>query len=239
MALLLRVDIDKPFGHHTFLRKVFSKLKEDYPFPQWFKMGYLSHFKEFLNYCNKNSVRGHMYHRMCTLPDAETVKLLKSGNHHYGLHTENTRNEDTFGSELKAFKKQSQGLEVESFSKHGSGVHKLGRYHYAPYEPEKYKQWAVKFNLLYPFGNGIAESPKDLIAESGWFANHFWLEHPYRHKAFNTIAQLLDFAQNNDAVVIIHPSNYKTDSKIMSDFKELVNEAKKRSIEWKLIGEDK
>ena len=60
------------------------------------------------------------------------------GGHKIGFHAENTRTIDTFSEELNVFKKKVSPAKVESFSKHGSGQLKLGKYHYPSFEPEKY-----------------------------------------------------------------------------------------------------
>ncbi|HXC04930.1 MAG TPA: hypothetical protein VNZ86_09275, partial [Bacteroidia bacterium] len=174
MALILRVDVDKPYGHSNLIRKVASKVSEDYfKIPLFSGISYLSHFIRFLEYCNANGVPGFMYHRMCTIPDQHVNELLKAGGHQLGFHAENTRTSATFAAELKRFRQQTS-LPVNSFTKHGSGTLKLGKHHYPPYEPGKYKVWAQQEGIGYYFGNGICTSAADLFAVNGFFENMFW-----------------------------------------------------------------
>ncbi len=54
MPLVLRVDVDKPFGRATLLEKVRSKLCEDYWYPSIVSIGYLNHLKELLHFLSEN-----------------------------------------------------------------------------------------------------------------------------------------------------------------------------------------
>jgi hypothetical protein len=236
MPLILRVDIDKPFGLHSMIRRVASKLKEDYWFPDFLNFDYLGHHKEFLRYCNKNKVVGHMYHRYSTIPDKETKALTIEGGHHYGFHAENTRSLKTFQDELNLFIKLSEGLNVQSFSKHGSGQVKLGKYHYPKYEPENYKKWSKDVKILYPFGNDPAVTTEDLLVRDGnYFEHAFWLEHRYRSESLNKVEDVIEMAKKNDIVVLIHPCNYKADTQIRNDFHKLVELAEQNEIKWILL----
>src|ERR1041385_3333452 len=104
MPLILRFDVDKPYGNAGLLRRVMSKLVEDYWFPRLDAFGYLSHLAAFLRYCNEQKIQGLFYFRLCTLPNDEIKTLLKQGNHKVGFHAENTRSFETFSDELKSFK---------------------------------------------------------------------------------------------------------------------------------------
>ncbi|MGV3599483.1 MAG: hypothetical protein ACO1PI_16595 [Bacteroidota bacterium] len=235
MALILRVDVDKPYGRHTLLRKVLSKIKEDY-FPALpIKAGYLSHLKQFITFCNQHRVSGHFYHRISTAPDAETLNLQAKGGHITGLHLENSRSKETLKSELEELQRKVNGLKVDTFSKHGSGTYKLGKYHYAPYEPLKYKMWAKELGLKYFSGNGIAEKPEDLEDVDGYYENLFWVEPYYRSPNFNKLADVVATAKNKDVVILIHPCNYLADKQTKEDFEMLVEMAKKEKVEWKMF----
>jgi hypothetical protein len=203
MALILRADVDKPYGHANLPRKIASKVVEDYfpiPFGHY---KYLSHLIQFLRYCNENRVPGFMYHRICTRPNAEVVKLLNEGGHKLGFHAENTRSPETFSAELKLFREKVKPLEVTSFTKHGSGTLKLGKYHYPPYEEDKYKAWAPKEHIGFYFGNGICKKAEDLYSVNGFFPSMFWIERDYRDPGFNDLKQLVSCAATKD--VVTHP----------------------------------
>jgi len=235
MALILRVDVDKPYGKHTIIRKLLSKVVEDYLPNLNIKTGYLSHLKEMVNCCNQMGVCGHFFHRICTFPDQETLSLYKVGNHSYGLHFENSRNEENLVNEIKQLEERTGVTNIKSFSKHGSGEFKLGKYHYPAYEPEKYKKWAANLGLSYHSGNGIAKSPSDLDKINGFNEYLFWMEPTYRNNAFKNIVSLVDYAEKKDAVVIIHPCNFIADLDTFNEFKKLVNLSKERGILWRKI----
>jgi hypothetical protein len=234
MAIILRADVDKPYGKHTILRKVASKVKEDY-FPKMqFNSGYLSHLKEMLHLCNTSNIQGTFYHRICTVPDSETIELFRAGNHEWGLHLENSKSEKTFIQEWNEFRKYPGCSQTSSFSKHGSGVHKLGKYHYPFYEPEKYQKWAKKNDFHYPSGNGIASCKEDLfIDETGFFKSLFWFEPSYRDSSFAKIENLIEAAFESDVVALIHPCNFVADPIARKDFEFMIELATKYSISVK------
>jgi hypothetical protein len=235
MSLILRVDVDKPYGRHNIIRKIASKLKEDFLTKLTIKWGYLSHLNQFLRFCNQKNVSGHFYFRLCTAPDRKILSLMKQGNHVIGLHLENSRNIGTVKQELEEFQKFFNEYSVNTFSKHGSGTYKLGKNHYPPYEPWKYKKWAEELGIRFHSGNGIAEKEEDLHSVDGYFENLFWLEPDYRNPNFCRIDDLIEVAKNHDVVILIHPSNFVADQNTRTDFEKLVQSSKNRGVEWKLF----
>jgi hypothetical protein len=234
MAIILRVDVDKPYGNHTIIRKIASKMVEDF-IPNFnLKLGYLSHLKEFIRYCNAKGVVGTFFHRICTLPDEDTLGLLSTGGHEIGLHLENSRNKDTFYSELDLMKTKLN-LNINTFSKHGSGVYKLGKYHYPKYEPEIYKKWANEYKIKYSSGNGIPSKPEDLYPHDGYYENIFWIEPSYRNPSFNNLVELIQIAKNRDIVVLIHPCNFLSDKNTRKEFDSLIQLANLNNIDWVLF----
>lgn len=236
MSLILRVDVDKPYGNHTFGRRILSKIIENY-FPNFkIKSGYLSHLKEFITFCNNKKVVGTFYFRICTRPDSNCLQILQNGGHEIGLHLENSFSKFTFLEELNLFQLLS-GRKVKSFSKHGSGVFKLGKYHYPKYEPEKYLEWATEGEVFYNSGNGIPKKPEDLISSDNYFDCVFWLEPSYRSISFNNISDLIEIAKNHDVVVLIHPCNYIADSNTKEAFHNLVKLSHEQNVQWKLFND--
>ena len=236
MPLILRVDVDKPYGHSTIINKIKSKLSEDYWFPKfgpWHK-NYLYHLEDFIQTCNKNSIPGLFYFRICTSPDAKIKKILQEGGHKPGVHAENTRDISTFKNELQHLKKIS-GLEFETFTKHGSGNLKLGKHHYAPYEPEKYLSWTDELNLQFPFGNEICSDKNDFKNQKNFYPKMFWLEREYRDPNFFDIEDLIEVAKNDIVPVLIHPCNFVTSEIVRNDFMNLIKLSKQAGIEWILI----
>jgi len=231
MPFILRVDIDKPYGHHSLFKKVLSKIREDFYFPALDNLGYLRPTIELLNFCNYYDIPAFWYFRNCTVPNAHVKELICEGGHILGFHAENTRTKDTFVLELQTFEKRL-GQKVYFFTKHGSGKFKLGRLHYPPYEPEKYKAWANQLEMDFSFGNGIAKSFSDLESDCQFYENMFWLESNYRDKRFNSIDALIDHAKKNVIVLIVHPANYFTDRNVREDLKKIILLSKQNSIEW-------
>jgi hypothetical protein len=231
MPFILRVDIDKPYGHHSFIKKVLSKVREDYYFPALNSLGYLKPSIEFLNFCNMVNVPAFLYFRNCTVPNSQVKDLILRGGHIVGFHAEDTRSIETFRSELTLFEEKI-GFKVNFFTKHGSGKLKLGRNHYAPYEPEKYKKWGKQLNLDFSFGNGIAKNFNDLGVKDKFYEYMFWMEPEYRDVNFNSIENLIDYAKENIVVLVIHPANFYTHNNVREDLEKLIQLSKTNSIEW-------
>jgi hypothetical protein len=236
MPIILRVDVDKPFGHSNLINKVKSKLSEDYWFPNFlpFKRNYLYHLEDFISVCNRENVRGLFYFRICTTPNEIIKKLLIDGGHKVGMHAENTRDYSTFTNELSNLTKLSS-LTFDTFTKHGSGSLKLGKHHYAPYEPDKYREWAPKSNIQFPFGNEICAAAVDFTAIDGFFPKMFWLEREYRDSNIFEIKDLIEIAKTSVVPVLIHPCNFVSSSVVRNDFMDLIKQAKEANIDWILI----
>lgn len=233
MPLILRVDVDKPFGNSSFKNAVRSKLSEDYWYPKAkiFKSNYLAQLARFLEHCNADNVSGYFYYRMCTVPNQRINDLMRKGNHQAGVHAENTRSFDTFKAEWENLASRCE-LELGSFSKHGSGQLKLGKHHYAPYEPENYKDWAKKLNVDFRFGNDLCTSPEDFNGEQDFYSKIFWIEREYRTEHFATLEQLIESAKSNVVPVLIHPSNYDSTEAVREDFTKLIELAKANNVSW-------
>lgn len=234
MAILLRVDVDKPYGHHTLLRRIASKLREDYEIQFFSFLSYLPHLKGLIKMLNENHVPSYFFFRLCTLPDEETKQLLERGHHISGLHAENTRSEETFLQEVKLFSRN--GISCSCFTKHGSGTLKLGKYHYPPYEPERYLDWASKSGLKFFSGNGTPDSEGELIlCKNNFWPNLFWMEHDYRSKTFNTLQQFKAAALKHDVVLLIHPENFYSYPILSTELKEIIDWAGSNQIPWKKL----
>lgn len=236
MGLILRVDVDKPYGRNSAFEKIKSKLTEDYWFPRVDWLGYLKATEEFIKYCNSNGVQGFFYFRNCTVPNKKIHALLKEGNHKLGFHAENTRSLSTFQDELKSFGKRISDVQISSFTKHGSGDVKLGKNHYAPYEEGKYREWVKDVNVKFPFGNAVCDSKTDFEEIKDFYPKMFWVHKDYRHENFSQIEQVIDLSKNVDVPVIIHPSNFIADNFVREEFQKLVSLSSKNSISWTVEG---
>jgi len=232
-GIYIRIDVDKPFGSKNIFRRLFSKSRENFYFPL-IEGIYLKGFVKILNLLNEYNFSGHFYFRNCTIPLKKHIILLENYKHIIGFHAENTSTFENFKEELNYFQKKLKNYSVESFTKHGSGYYKLGKNHYAKYEPDKYFNWAKKLNKRFDFGNGIINlnNKNDNIP---YFRSAFWIEKSYRDQGFNQMDQLIEFAKTNDVVVLIHPCNFERYSLVKEDFNYLLEKMVENKIICKTI----
>src|ERR1043166_8227338 len=103
------------------------------------------------------------------------MQLIEDGRHEIGVHLENSRSFETFFQEKQLIERHTGRLEnsrsfetffqekqlierhtgrkVFALSKHGSGKAKYGYRHHAPYEPERYIEWARQSQMKVFFGD--------------------------------------------------------------------------------------
>lgn len=226
MPIIFRMDVDRPYGKSTLIKHIASKIGSEYYFPRITSLGFLADLHKVLYLMNEKHVRSYVFFRKCTLPCEETINLIDKGNHIIGLHLENSRSFDTYYAEIK-FLETYLGREIVTFSKHGSGVHKYGIHHYAPYEPEKYIQWAKHSGMKVLFGNG--EDPV-LNSIQDWpllyYPSAFWLEPYWRDTQRFTIEWLIDESRKRDIVLLFHPDNITADDKLYKDLNFILSNTK-------------
>ena len=218
MALIVRIDVDRPYGKQGFVRHVASRLSSDYFLPQIGWLRYLDELKTILGILNANGKTAHVFFRKCTYPTPEVCALMETGGHQFGLHLENSRSAETFQEELESLEKEL-GRRVTEFSKHGSGKLHLGRHHFAPYEPEKYLPWARQARMKLFFGN--LEDPELSPVRDGellYYPSAFWLEPFWRDKKRFPIEWLLQEARARDVVLLLHPDNVTASREITQEF---------------------
>jgi hypothetical protein len=219
MALIVRIDVDRPYGKQGILRHLASRLSSDYYLPRLKWLRYLDELKVILRILNANGKSAYVFFRRCTHPTPEVCELMEAGGHRFGLHLENSRSAETFNEELRSFQQQL-GRRVEAFSKHGSGQARYGWYHYAPYEPERYLYWGRQAGLKFFFGN--LEDPRLMPVQDGgllFFPSAFWLEPDWRDTKRFPIEWLLSEAAERDVVMLLHPDNVTADPEIMREFR--------------------
>jgi hypothetical protein len=232
MPLILRLDVDKPYGNSTFKQRIMSKLAEDYWFPILPRMGYLHAVKTFLRFCNSENISCMMYFRHCNAPDQETLDLLDEGNHVFGFHAENTRSFETFRNEFQAFQNKFNNRAIQSFTKHGSGYYRLGKNHFAPYEPEKYIAWANQLGLKFSFGNQKANCRDNFQDPKDFYPKMFWLESEHQENGFTSLNEIVDIANNNIVPIITHPENFCSRKEVRDSLQQLVQQARQMNISW-------
>ncbi len=218
MALIVRIDVDRPYGKQGVVRHIASRIGSDYFLPRMEGLRYLDELKTILRILNANGKSAHVFFRKCTYPTPAVCELMDAGGHQFGLHLENSRSAETFREELSDLE-QVLGRQVVEFSKHGSGRLHLGWHHYAPYEPERYIVWARQAGMRLFFGN--LENPELKPVQEGellYYPSAFWLEPFWRDTKNFPIEWLLREAVERDVVMLMHPDNVTSSAEIMREF---------------------
>jgi hypothetical protein len=222
MALIIRIDVDRPYGRRPLLRHVLSRLSSDFYFPKIAGLGFLTELQTMLTWLNGAGARAYVFFRRCTLPSRAIFELIDSGGHQIGLHLENSRSLATFQREAQIVERHSR-RKVVAFSKHGSGGAKFGLHHYAPYEPERYVDWAAHVSMRVFLGN--LQDPTinpNHAGELRVFPSAFWLEPSWRDTEKYTVDWLLEHARHRDIVLLVHPENVLAEAQLTTDFKRLI-----------------
>jgi hypothetical protein len=232
MALVIRIDVDRPYGRAPLARHLLSRISSDFYFPTVERFGYLSELDTMVRWMNEVGARSYIFFRRCTLPSDSILKLLADGRHEIGLHLEDSRSEDTFVTEKHALERHI-GQKVKSFSKHGSGGAKYGFRHYAPYEPERYIEWAQRAAMFLFLGNLENPTLEPVRGPSGLlcFPSAFWLEPYWRDTQKFTVQWLMEQARYRDIVLLVHPENVLADEGLVTDFKKLISSLGSRIFE--------
>ena len=223
MALIIRIDVDRPYGKQPFLRHLLSRVSSDFYFPKIETLGYLKELRIILQMLNQIKARAYIFFRCCTLPSQSILGLIGEGDHEIGLHLENSRSFGNFVTEKKMLERHI-GKSVLAVSKHGSGEAKYGFRHYAPYEPDKYIAWARQSRMKLFLGNLEDPSIRPSVDETDFCAypSAFWLEPAWRNTKVFTIDWLLSQAKRFDIVLLIHPENVLADPMLPEAFKRIV-----------------
>jgi hypothetical protein len=222
VALILRIDVDRPYGRSPTWRHLASRISSDLYLPRIDALGYLRELTTLLCLLNDHTAPAYVFFRRCTLPSQPVLELMRRGRHRLGLHLENSRSEDTFHEEKKLLEAAASAA-VHAVSKHGSGAEKYGRTHYAPYEPLKYEGWCAAASIPLFLGN-LEDPTMPPTASSGIkvFPSAFWLEPAWRDCARFSIAWLIEHAQDHDVVVLIHPENTLGSDVLRRDLEKLL-----------------
>lgn len=223
MAVVLRIDVDRPYGKQPVARHLLSRLSSDLYFPKIGALGYLKELERFLDILAEYKARSYVFFRQCTLPPERMMSRLRAGGHEIGLHLENSRSFETFAEEKRELEKHT-GAPVRTVSKHGSGKHKYGRRHYAPYQPDKYLEWAERARMKMVFGN-LEDAALTLEKRNGmyFFPAAFWLEPSWRDVRQFTLDWLVAQAEKRDVVVLVHPENVLEKEELTSALRFLLS----------------
>jgi hypothetical protein len=223
MALIIRIDVDRPYGRKPLARHVLSRLSSDLYLPRIPAFGYLSELQTMLNWLNAAKARAYVFFRRCTLPSDSVLDCLELGGHEIGLHLENSRSFDTFSQEVLTLERHF-GKKIFAISKHGSGKGKYGFHHYAPYEPARYTEWAERASMRLFLGNLEDPTLPPVTTGKGLltFPSAFWLEPHWRDTKTFTVEWLLHRAREQDIVLLVHPENVLADSTLSAEFRRLI-----------------
>lgn len=223
MALIIRIDVDRPYGKVPFFRHMLSRLGSDLYFPKMEAFGYLKELRIILQMLNERKARAYIFFRRCTLPSKSILELISAGGHEIGLHLENSRSFDSFVTEKKMLERHI-GRSVVAVSKHGSGGAKYGFHHYAPYEPDKYVEWARQSGMKLFLGNLEDPTIRPSVDETGFraYPSAFWLEPAWRNTETFTVDWLVSQANLIDLVLLIHPENVLAEPALSEHFKRLL-----------------
>jgi hypothetical protein len=232
MAILIRIDVDRPYGRRPVARHILSRLSSDLYFPRVTALGFLEELRTMLLWLNEARARSYVFFRRCTLPSDSILSLLNEGRHEVGVHLENSRSFATFLEEARIVDHHF-GRTVRAVSKHGSGAEKFGFHHYAPYEPEKYIKWAQERSMRVFLGNLQDPSiqPTDAGGDLMVFPSAFWLEPHWRDTKRFTLDWLIDRSRHQDIVVLVHPENVLADPNLVADFKRVIATSESRIIQ--------
>jgi len=231
VALIIRLDIDRPYGKTPVYRHLFSRLSSDLYWPKIVALGYLKELEDILRLLNRKHARAYVFFRRCTLPSPQIMELLGKGGHEIGLHLEDSRSFAGFARE-KAMLERHVGKKIRAFSKHGSGEARYGFHHYAPYEPDRYLEWAKEEGISFFFGNLEDPTLTPQYVPGGVlnFPSAFWLEPHWRDTKTFTTGWLMTQAQNRDIVLLAHPENVLASSELTVEFTRLIG-----SLETKIL----
>jgi hypothetical protein len=232
MALILRVDVDRPYGRHPLFRHVLSRLASDLYFPRIESFGYLRELAITLEMLKDRHARAYVFFRRCTLPPGPILRLIEEGEHEIGLHLENSRSFETFAAEKRLMEAHIR-RPVLAMSKHGSGREKYGLHHYAPYEPERYVEWARRSGMMLFLGNLEDPSLQPAVDPTGFrfYPSAFWLEPAWRNTNVFTIDWLLSEARSRDVVLLIHPENVLAAPELTREFRHLLSSLGTRIVQ--------
>lgn len=224
MSLIVRIDVDRPYGKQGLVRHLASRVSSDYFLPRMERLRYLDELKTILGILNDYRRPAYVFFRKCTYPSGQVRELMAAVNHQFGLHLENSRSAETFAEELSSLEREL-GLRVTAFSKHGSGRQWLGRHHYAPYEPERYLPWAKQAGLKLFFGN-LEDPQLPPVEDDGllFYPSAFWLEPEWRDTRKFPIEWLLREAKQRDVVMLLHADNVTASPQILREFRMAVKE---------------
>ena len=225
MAIILRIDVDNPYGYQTFLRKALNYLALNYDFPKIERIGYLQYLKQLLEDLEERDVPATFFFKATTIPKKETrLRILKM--HEVGFHAVRT---ESFQEFLKDFQKVNNAFKglIFGLSKHGSGEWVGERSHTSEYDPERCIQYAKRLGLKYFSGNGEDPRVEAMVVDGiVYYPSAFWVNRR-RRKASFTIEWLVDESERRDVVVLLHPYEWAVFNSVKQDYERIISKGNK------------
>ena len=222
MAIILRIDVDNPYGYENFQLKALNFLALNYGFPGVETLGYLKYLKLLLTDLEDRGIRATFFFKAKTIPRSRELRSTILERHEVGFHAVRT---DNFKAFLEDFQRVNRTFEgkVTGLSKHGSGAWKGERGHTWRYDPERCIEYARRLGLRYFSGNG--ENPREevkLVRGVLYYPSAFWVNRKRRAPEF-TVEWLIEETQTRDIVVLFHPYEWGTNSQVRSDYEKIVS----------------
>src|SRR5438477_12496411 len=81
MAIIIRIDVDRPYGRQPLLRHVLSRVGSDLYFPRVRGLGYLRELDMILRTLNRLGGRADVFFRRCTFPSSSIIQSIRAGGH--------------------------------------------------------------------------------------------------------------------------------------------------------------
>lgn len=218
MGVILRIDVDNPYGWQSFGKKTLNYLRLNWGFPAIKKLGFLKFLDILVDDLGERSVQASFFFTTITTP--KNLEAYKR--HEVGVHLVSAQSFNEFLRELNQISEKTH-REIRGFTKHGSGKIKLCRTHAPEYKQEKYIDWAQKANLKYFLGNG--ENPKEKQFFAGnvlIYPSAFWMSKDRRADKYD-VDWLVKETKNRDIVVLLHPYNWATSPQIRKDYEKIMD----------------
>ena len=218
MAIILRIDVDNPYGHSSLFEKALNHMRMNYPFPRVSQLGYLHNLIELTEELDNNSAQATILFKRDTLPGKKLANKLKAKGHVLGMHAVDTSSYDAFAGEKEAIEKECGP--VRCFSKHGHSGVKLSKAHDPEYNVEKLLDFGRRAGMSCFFGNGTdpSEMPKR-VGGLAYFPSAFWMKPGERQ---NTNRWLLKESKKRDIVVLIHPIEWRESATLKAEIENIV-----------------
>ena len=76
MAVIVRIDVDRPYGRSFWIRHVFSRISSDFWLPRLPACGYFRELEVMLSLLNQRNARVYAFFCRCTIPSAAVHRLM-------------------------------------------------------------------------------------------------------------------------------------------------------------------